>query len=107
MMYRVLAIIMLLCINLQAQRLNEVLDMHKDKQLHVGYTYIISSATTSYILKKTRNKKKAILIGIGTGITIGIAKEIHDARFKGAERGDIVADIAGSVMGSLIVTIPF
>ena len=44
---------------------------------------------------------------MGTGMTIGIMKEIHDARYKGAERGDLVADIAGSIMGSLIVTIPF
>lgn len=106
-MYKILAIVMLLCINLHAQRLNDVLDMHKDKQLHFGYTYIISSATTSYMLKKTNDKRKAILIGMGAGMTIGIMKEIHDARYKGAERGDLVADIAGSIMGSLIVTIPF
>ena len=71
--------LLLISISCNAQSLN-VLSLHQDKQLHVGYTYIISSATTSYVLKKTGNKRKAIFIGIGTGMAIGIGKEIYDAR---------------------------
>jgi len=99
--------ITLLCTNVKAQSLNEVLSLHQDKQLHVGYTYIISSATTSYVLKKTGNKRKAILIGIGTGMAIGIGKELYDARNGSAEKGDLIADIIGSTFGSIVVTIPF
>jgi len=99
--------ITLLCTNVKAQSLNEVLSLHQDKQLHIGYTYIISSATTSYVLKKTGNKRKAILIGIGTGMAIGIGKEIYDARKGSAEKGDLIADIIGSTFGSIVVTIPF
>ena len=83
------------------------MSLHQDKQLHVGYTYIISSATTSYVLKKTGNKRKAIFIGIGTGMAIGIGKEIYDARNGGAEKGDLIADLIGSTLGSIVVTIPF
>ena len=50
--------LLLISISCNAQSLNEVLSLHQDKQLHVVYTYIISSATTSYVLKKTKNKKK-------------------------------------------------
>ena len=99
--------ITLLCTNVKAQSLNEVLSLHQDKQLHVGYTYIISSATTSYVLKKTGNKRKAIFIGIGTGMAIGIGKEIYDARNGSAEKGDLIADLVGSTLGSIVVTIPF
>jgi len=99
--------ITLLCTNVKAQSLNEVLSLHQDKQLHIGYTYIISSATTSYVLKKTGNKRKAIFIGIGAGMAIGIGKEIYDARNSGAEKGDLIADIIGSTFGSIVVTIPF
>jgi len=99
--------ITLLCTNVKAQSLNEVLSLHQDKQLHIGYTYIISSATTSYVLKKTGNKRKAILIGIGTGMAIGIGKELYDARNGSAEKGDLIADIIGSTFGSIVVTIPF
>ena len=99
--------ITLLCTNVKAQSLNEVLSLHQDKQLHFGYTYIISSATTSYVLKKTGNKKKAILIGIGVGVTIGVAKELYDAKYSYAQTGDLVADIIGATAGSIVVTIPF
>jgi len=99
--------ITLLCTNLKAQSLNEVLSLHQDKQLHIGYTYIISSATTSYVLKKTKNKKKAILIGIGVGVTVGVAKELYDAKYSYAQTGDLIADIIGATAGSIVVTIPF
>ena len=99
--------ITLLCTNVKAQSLNEVLSLHQDKQLHVGYTYIISSVTTSYVLKKTKNKKKAILIDIGVGVTIGVAKELYDAKYSYAQSGDLIADIIGATAGSIVVTIPF
>jgi VanZ family protein len=99
--------ITLLCTNVKAQSLNEVLSLHQDKQLHVGYTYIISSVTASYVLKKTNNKKKAIFIGIGVGMTIGIAKEVYDARNGGAQGSDLIADLVGATCGSLVITIPF
>ena len=97
----------LLCTNVNAQSLNEVLSLHQDKQLHVGYTYIISSVTTSYVLKKTSSKKKAIIIGIGVGVTIGAIKEIYDSKHGCAQKGDIMADLIGSTLGSIVVTIPF
>ncbi len=83
------------------------MSLHQDKQLHVGYTYIISSATTSYVLKKTGNKRKAIFIGIGTGMAVGIGKELYDARNGRAEKDDLLADLIGSTFGSIVVTIPF
>jgi len=99
--------LLLISISCNAQSLNEVLSLHQDKQLHVGYTYIISSATTSYVLKKTKNKKRAILIGIGVGVTIGVAKELYDAKYSYAQTGDLIADIIGATAGSIVVTIPF
>ena len=99
--------ITLLCTNVKAQSLNEVLSLHQDKQLHIGYTYIISSVTTSYVFKRTKNKKKAILIGIGVGVTVGVAKELYDAKYGYAQTGDLIADIIGATAGSIVVTIPF
>ena len=58
----------------------DVLSLHQDKQLHVSYTYIISSATTSYVLKKTGNKKKAILIGIGVAMSVGETHHLKHSR---------------------------
>jgi uncharacterized protein YfiM (DUF2279 family) len=59
------------------------------------------------VLKKTGNKRKAIFIGIGTGMAIGIGKELYDARNGSAEKGDLIADIIGATAGSIVVTIPF
>ena len=67
-----------------------------DTQLHIGATYIISSFTTSYVFNKTKNKKKAMWIGFGVGMTVGIAKEIYDIRHGGGQTSDIVGDFIGS-----------
>ena len=78
-----------------------------DMQLHIGATYIISSATTSYVLKKTKDKKKAILIGIGVGLAVGVAKEFHDSRTGHMQNKDLFGNLIGSTLGSIVVTIPF
>jgi len=77
-----------------------------DTQLHIGGTYIISSFTTSYVFSKTKNKKKAMWIGFGVGITAGVVKEIYDIRHGGDQAIDIVGDFIGSSLGCLVVTIP-
>ena len=74
-----------------------------DMQLHLGATYIISSATTAYAFKKTNDKKKAMLIGFGTGMAVGIAKELIDTR---PQNKDILGNIVGSALGCFVVTIP-
>tara|TARA_R100000329_G_scaffold140434_1_gene122698 strand:- start:458 stop:754 length:297 start_codon:yes stop_codon:yes gene_type:complete len=74
-----------------------------DMQLHLGATYIISSATTAYALNKTNNKKKAMLIGFSTGMAVGITKELIDKR---AQNKDVVGNIVGSALGCFVVTIP-
>ena len=80
--------------------------MQTDKQLHIGATYIISSFVTSYAFEKTKDKKKAMWIGFGVGMTVGIAKEIYDVRHGGNQTSDIVGNFIGSSLGCLVVTIP-
>ena len=75
-----------------------------DVHLHIGATYIISSATTSYVLKKTNDKKKAMLVGIGVSMAVGIAKELRDSNIQNK---DLFANLIGSTLGSIVVTIPF
>ena len=77
-----------------------------DTQLHIGATYIISSFVTSYAFEKTKDKKKAMWIGFGVGMTVGIAKEIYDIRHGGSQASDIVGNFIGSSLGCFVVTIP-
>ena len=77
-----------------------------DTQLHIGATYIISSTTATYVFHKTKNKKKAMWIGFGVGMTVGIAKEIYDFRHGGSQASDIVGNFIGSALGCFVVTIP-
>jgi len=79
---------------------------YEDKQLHLGATYVISSATTALVYNRTRNKKKAMWIGFGAGVTVGIAKEIYDIKHGNPETGDLIADVIGSTLGCLVITIP-
>ena len=77
-----------------------------DTQLHICATYIISSFATSYAFEITKDKKKAMWIGFGIGMTVGIAKEIYDVRHGGGQTSDIIGDFIGSSLGCLVVTIP-
>ena len=98
---------LLFIINLKAQNF-QLLQNEKviNDQLHIGATYIISSVTTSYVFKKTQNKKKAMWIGFGVGMGVGIAKEIYDIEHGDCEAGDLLADFIGSSLGCLVITIP-
>ena len=78
-----------------------------DVHLHIGATYIISSVATSYVLKKTNDKKKAILIGIGVGMAVGVAKEFCDSKTGHVQNKDLLGNLIGSTLGSIVVTIPF
>jgi hypothetical protein len=97
-------LLLILSIDVDAQSLN--LYTYDDKQLHMGATYVISSFTTAYVFKKTQNKKKAMWIGFGVGMGVGIAKELWDIEHGNCECGDIVADLIGSTLGCLVITIP-
>jgi len=78
-----------------------------DKQLHMGGCYVISSMTTALVYKRTANKRKSVLIGLGTGIALGVAKELYDIRCGNPELGDIAADAIGAGLGVLCVRITF
>ena len=75
-----------------------------DAQLHIGATCAISSVATSYVFNKTNAKKRAMLIGFGAGMTVGIIKELND---KNIENKDMLGNIVGSALGCLVVTISF
>jgi len=78
-----------------------------DKQLHMGGCYVISSMTTALVYKRTANKRKSVLIGLGTGIALGVAKELYDIKCGNPELGDIAADAIGAGLGVLCVRITF
>ena len=104
MRYLTILLILLFSTSLNARTLD--LYTFDDKQLHMGATYVISSVTTAYVFKKTQSKKKAMWIGFGVGMSVGIAKELYDIEHGNCEVGDLVADVIGSALGSFVITIP-
>ena len=78
-----------------------------DKQLHMAGCFMISSITTSYVYNRTADKRKAIAIGFGAGMTAGIAKEIYDIRYGNPDWADILADAIGSGLGAVSITFTF
>ena len=104
MRYLTILLILILGVYVKAQKLT--LYTYDDKQLHMGATYVISSFTTAYVFKKTQNKKKAMWIGFGVGMSVGIAKELYDIEHGNCEAGDLLADFIGSSLGCLVITIP-
>jgi len=90
--------ILLISTGLNAQNLKPT-----DMQLHIGATYIISSATTAYVFKKTKDKKKAVLIGFSVSMAIGVIKEMND---KHVQNKDLFGNIIGSTLGCFVVVIP-
>lgn len=101
------SVLLALSVSLNAQSSIPAFFKASDKQLHMGSCYVISSMTTALVYKRTANKRKSILIGLGTGIALGVAKELYDIKCGNPELGDIAADAIGSGLGVLCVRITF
>tara|TARA_R110001592_G_scaffold138290_2_gene357156 strand:+ start:39 stop:362 length:324 start_codon:yes stop_codon:yes gene_type:complete len=100
-------VIMILSVNLHAQTSIPEFFNSSDKQLHMGGCYVVSSMTTAYIYKTTGNKRTAIAVGLGTGIALGVAKELYDIKYGNPELGDIAADVIGAGLGVFCISITF
>ena len=101
------SVLLALSVSLNAQSSIPAFFKASDKQLHMGSCYVISSMTTALVYKRTANKRKSILIGLGTGIALGVAKELYDIKCGNPELGDIAADVIGAGLGVLCVRITF
>ena len=101
------SVLLALSVSLNAQSSIPAFFKASDKQLHMGSCYVISSMTTALVYKRTANKRKSILIGLGTGIALGVAKELYDIKCGNPELGDIAADAIGAGLGVLCVRITF
>ncbi len=100
-------VLLVLSVSMRAQSSIPAFFESSDKQLHMGACYVISSITTATVYKRTGNRRTAIAVGLGTGIAIGVAKELYDIEHGNPEYGDIAADVIGSIAGVLVVRITF
>jgi len=57
--------------------------IHMDKVEHFGAGALISGTTQIIAYSITQNRGKSMLIGFGTGVAAGIAKELYDATGHG------------------------
>jgi len=75
----------------------------KDKYLHITGTFIISSISSNIAKEHGFSKKESIVIGVISGMTIGLLKEVYDSRKGGTgfSKADLVADGVGSVLGTI------
>jgi len=101
------SVLLALTVQLNAQSSIPEFFSSADKQLHMGGCYVISSMTTALVYKRTGDRRTAIAIGLGTGIALGVAKELYDIKCGNPELGDIAADAIGAGLGVLCVRITF
>ena len=102
--YSVRAVVIFFIMNQTVMAGETSLWKQKDKQAHFAVSAGIAIVTTAYARNKGYNKTEAFLIGFGTSVVIGLAKEVIDGYSKHGNRemDDIKADILGAVSGSLI-----
>ena len=77
----------------------------QDKQLHMGACYVVSSVVSAIVYKKTKDKKKATVYGIGIAMLAGITKEIYDIKHGDPSFEDVLADGIGSILGVVTIRI--
>lgn len=77
----------------------------QDKLLHLGGSYVISSAVSAVVYNKTRNKKRAIIYGLCASVIAGGIKEIYDIKNGQPEWSDLAADVAGATLGVITIRI--
>ena len=86
---------------------NAQLLSEKDKQLHFIAGSFASSVGYTYVWKKTNNKKKALLAGIGSSILAGTVKELIDSsqRNNSFDTRDLTATTLGGITVSVTINL--
>ena len=77
----------------------------EDKQLHAAGCYVISSTVSAIVYNNTRNRKRAILSGLGVSLLVGAGKEIYDIKNGDSNWEDMLANTIGATLGVLTVKI--
>ncbi len=77
----------------------------QDKQLHMGVCYVVSSLTSALVYKRTNDKRKATVYGIGIAMLAGITKEVYDIKHGNPSFSDILANGIGSSLGVVTIRI--
>lgn len=77
--------------------------LHIDKVKHFAVGAAIGNGAELLTYKLTKNKNVALLAGIGSGMAVGVAKEIYDGRTgRGCcEMADAVWTGIGAAVGTL------
>ena len=118
-MIKILILLALVTVTVNAQHLpardadnvNRVLSAMEDfafatdKQLHIGGSYLISSTIAAIVYNKTRNKKRALLSGLGVSLLLGAGKEIYDIKNGDSNWNDMLANTIGATMGVVTIKI--
>jgi len=95
----IFCIVTSLSINVNAQ-------IKQDKVNHFIAGNLISSNASLITYKITDNKKKAFLVGLGTGVIAGAAKELYDSTGRGTcDFTDFAWTCIGASVSSIVFTI--
>ena len=76
--------------------------LEKDKQKHIVYSTVISTAITAYSRNMGSSKLESFFVGFGTALAIGVLKEAFDRKYGTEDIGDVYADFAGAALGATI-----
>ena len=81
--------------------------IQEDKKLHFGAGVIASATGYTLVWEKTKDKKKAILAGIGTAILAGTVKELLDSKQPGNrfDHKDLTATTLGGISFNLTINL--
>jgi len=77
----------------------------QDKLVHAGGSYFLSSAVSSLIYSKTKNKNKSLAIGFAVSMLVGIGEQIHDINHGKPDIKDVLANTIGSTLGIITIRI--
>lgn len=82
---------------------NKIVNVAKDKLLHIGMCMIIALLVTVFMKFVTLDKVLMFSVGWASAFLAGIGKEIYDeVKYGGADSADWLADVIGATLGTLI-----
>ena len=79
--------------------------IQNDKLLHMGGSYAISSAVSSIVYDRTKNKKCSLLSGLAVSMVVGAGKEIYDRKNGNPDWDDMIANTVGATLGLVTIRI--
>ena len=102
----IMIILLFITISISAQEITKP-KLGKDKYLHIIASFVATETAFLLMQENNSNYGESLTGGLIVGFSIGLSKEIFDAKFKkppsGFSKTDLIADGIGIILAGIVI----